>query len=304
MKRTHLKERPFWNVKRLRLAAVLLLAAVMLSCLLPRCAAVWNGMLRKAGLVHFAQTLAQKDLYIYVIDVSKADAILIESPGAKLLVDTGTADTAGDVRDYLAARGIDRLDAVWISHGDSDHAGGLSAVSAAVEIGEVVGSAYGALPQQTRTVQPGETAVYGNLTLEVLAPQKEYGESNNNSVVFRLRYGAFSMLFCGDIEAKAEKDLLLSGQDLHADILKAAHHGSDSSTSAELLAAVRPRYAVISTGEDRNGLPRNAVLKRLADAGVTCFRTDRDGTVVIGTDGENIEIITENTGEFFGDGEE
>ena len=134
------------------------------------------------------------------------------------------------------------------------------------------------------------------MVLEVLAPLECYDNTNDNSIVFRLTYGDFSMLFCGDIEEKAERRLLQSGADLTADVLKVAHHGSATSTSAELLEAVCPKYAVISAGEDRNDLPRNAVLKRLADRNTAVFRTDRDGSVVFSTDGNEVRIITENQG--------
>ena len=112
------------------------------------------------------------------------------------------------------------------------------------------------------------------------------------------------MLFCGDIEEEAEQALLFHDGNLRADVLKVAHHGSDSSTSAAFIQAVNPQYAVISAGEDSSLLPRNAVIKRLREADVECCRTDRDGTIVIGTDGKTIEIITETTGNFSDDREE
>ena len=134
------------------------------------------------------------------------------------------------------------------------------------------------------------------MTLEVLSPAQCFASENDASVVFLLRYGDFTMLFCGDMEEKAEQALLQSGKSLQADVLKAAHHGSDSSNSRELIDAVKPQYAVISAGRDRNLLPRSTVLKRFEEAGVVCYRTDLDGTVVIAADGELIEIITETTG--------
>ncbi len=132
------------------------------------------------------------------------------------------------------------------------------------------------------------------MTFEVLGPLQDYAESNNDSTVFRLQYDGFSMLFCGDMEAQAERDLLEGGAALRADVLKVAHHGSDTSTSAALLEAVQPRYAVISSGEDRSMLPRNAVLQRLHTAGAEIFRTDTDGAVVFSAADGKISVITEN----------
>ena len=176
-----------------------------------------------------------------MIDVGKADAILLESPDANVLVDCGTAEAAEDVLRYLAARGIDRLDAVWISHPDDDHCGGLPVVLQTVPADEVVESPVGesisgmtALPQAVplRRAAVGERCAYGAMTFEVLGPLQDYAESNNDSTVFRLQYDGFTMLFCGDMEAQAERDLLEDGAALRADVLKVAHHGSDTSTSA------------------------------------------------------------------------
>ena len=103
------------------------------------------------------------------------------------------------------------------------------------------------------------------------------------------------MLFCGDIEEKAERLLLdIYGDTLQADVLKVPHHGSASATSDAWLEAVQPQYAVISSGEDRNLLPRNETLKRLADHGVEIFRTDENGGIAILTDGAETKIYTEN----------
>ena len=264
---------------------------------------MWTALMRAAGLAHFTASLPEDALHVHVIDVGKADAILLESPDANVLVDCGTAEAAEDVLRYLAARGIDRLDAVWISHPDDDHCGGLPAVLQTVPADAVVESPMGesisgmtALPQAVplRRAAVGERYAYGAMTFEVLGPLQDYAESNNDSTVFRLQYDGFSMLFCGDMEAQAERDLLEGGAALRADVLKVAHHGSDTSTSAALLEAVQPRYAVISSGEDRSMLPRNAVLQRLHTAGAEIFRTDTDGAVVFSAADGKISVITEN----------
>lgn len=282
---------------------VLVLAVLVFSYTAPG-ARFWQSLLKTAGLTHFTQELEQEELHIHVIDVGKAEAILLESPEAAVLVDCGTASQGENVVRYLAACGIEKLDAVWISHPDSDHIGGLSAVLEAVPADcivetPVLESAFASaksLGCKAEKAGSGRIFRYGDMALEVLAPLECYDNTNDNSIVFRLTYGDFSMLFCGDIEEKAERRLLQSGADLTADVLKVAHHGSATSTSAEFLEAVCPQYAVISAGEDRNDLPRNAVLKRLADRNTAVFRTDRDGSVVFSTDGNEVRIITENQG--------
>lgn len=289
--------------KRLRVACIAAAAAVLVFGYTPPGKAMWAALMRAAGLAHFTASLPEDALHVHVIDVGKADAILLESPDANVLVDCGTAEAAEDVLRYLAARGIDRLDAVWISHPDDDHCGGLPAVLQTVPADAVVESPVGesisgmtALPQAVplRRAAVGERYAYGAMTFEVLGPLQDYAESNNDSTVFRLQYDGFSMLFCGDMEAQAERDLLEGGAALRADVLKVAHHGSDTSTSAALLEAVQPRYAVISSGEDRSMLPRNAVLQRLHTAGAEIFRTDTDGAVVFSAADGKISVITEN----------
>lgn len=289
--------------KRLRVACIAAAAAVLVFGYTPPGKAMWAALMRAAGLAHFTASLPEDALHVHVIDVGKADAILLESPDANVLVDCGTAEAAEDVLRYLAARGIDRLDAVWISHPDDDHCGGLPAVLQTVPADAVVESPVGesisgmtALPQAVplRRAAVGERYAYGAMTFEVLGPLQDYAESNNDSTVFRLQYDGFTMLFCGDMEAQAERDLLAGGAALRADVLKVAHHGSDTSTSAALLEAVQPRYAVISSGEDRSMLPRNAVLQRLHTAGAEIFRTDTDGAVVFSAADGKISVITEN----------
>lgn len=289
--------------KRLRVACIAAAAAVLVFGYTPPGKAMWTALMRAAGLAHLTASLPEDALHVHVIDVGKADAILLESPDANVLVDCGTAEAAEDVLRYLAARGIDRLDAVWISHPDDDHCGGLPAVLQTVPADAVVESPVGesisgmtALPQAVplRRAAVGERYAYGAMTFEVLGPLQDYAESNNDSTVFRLQYDGFSMLFCGDMEARAERDLLAGGAALRADVLKVAHHGSDTSTSAALLEAVQPRYAVISSGEDRSMLPRNTVLQRLDTAGAEIFRTDTDGAVVFSAADGKISVITEN----------
>lgn len=289
--------------KRLRVACIAAAAAVLVFGYTPPGKAMWAALMRAAGLAHFTASLPEDALHVHVIDVGKADAILLESPDANVLVDCGTAEAAEDVLRYLAARGIDRLDAVWISHPDDDHCGGLPAVLQTVSADAVVESPVGesisgmtALPQAVplRRAAVGERYAYGAMTFEVLGPLQDYAESNNDSTVFRLQYDGFTMLFCGDMEAQAERDLLEDGAALRADVLKVAHHGSDTSTSAALLEAVQPRYAVISSGEDRSMLPRNVVLQRLHTAGAEIFRTDTDGAVVFSAADGKISVITEN----------
>ncbi len=256
----------------------------------------WKALLHAAKLVPFAESFSNDGLKIHVLDVGKADAILIETEENAVLVDSATHEQSGKIRDYLESRDITGLDALVLSHGDSDHIGGADELLRDIPVGEILCSAYSTVTDSFPTavcMRTGDVREYGDLFLEILGPETKFETENDNSLVFRLHYGDFTMIFCGDIESDAENALLISGQDLRADVLKAAHHGSNTSSSTAFLSAVSPKYAVISVGEDTSLLPRNAVLKRMSDAGIEFFRTDKQGTVVLSVDGEDIIINTE-----------
>lgn len=255
--------------KLVRTGALVLVLLLLAFCYTPPGRAMWTELRRACGLLPFAQSLPDADLTVYVIDVGKADAILIETPEGAVLSDCATAEQAKTVLRVLKQRNIQKLRAVWISHADSDHVGGLTQILREVPAEEV--------------------------EFRVLAPLEDLESTNENSLVYKLCYKKFSMLFCGDIEEKAERLLLdIYGDTLRADVLKVPHHGSASATSDALLEAVQPQYAVISSGEDRNLLPRNETLKRLADHGVEIFRTDENGGIAILTDGAETKNYTEN----------
>jgi len=111
---------------------------------------------------------------------------------------------------------------------------------------------------------------------------------NDNSVVMRLRYGRFCALLTGDIEASAEAEMVRSSVLTPCDVLKVAHHGSDSSTTRPFLDAVRPRFGLVSVGAD------DKVLERLRNAGVRVWRTDENGTIHVTSDGRMLWLATEH----------
>jgi competence protein ComEC len=172
---------------------------------------------------------------------------------------------------------------------------------------ESIGGPYAALLVGRSVLRPsalcGARSV-GGAEIEVLAPcpgpARDRGP-NDNSFALRIRYGARSMLFVGDAEREEEYDLLALGPArLHADVLKVGHHGSRTSSSPALLAAVSPREAVISAGvRNRWGHPHPETLQALAAVGARVWRTDRDGAVTITTDGTHLRVhaAAENAGQ-------
>ena len=138
--------------------------------------------------------------------------------------------------------------------------------------------------------QPGDTYTLGGGSFTVLSPNKDYGDTLNNwSVGIRLVNGGNSFLMTGDGEQEAEADILSTGLTLKSDVLKAGHHGSETSNSSRFLEAVEPQYDVISCGKDNQyGHPDLSVLDAFRDRGISVFRTDEQGTVTAVSDGNTI----------------
>ncbi len=282
-------------VRAIKCLLWILLVAVLVFSITSPGRSFWREAFRVSG---FGGDTGEP-LSIHVLDVGKADAILIVCEGHAALLDAGTAVSGNTVVDYMARNGIEALDYAIASHPDSDHIGGMSQVLSEVETGAFVRSPWfpeaygevsaglekGKIPEEI--VSLGDRLPLGGAELQVLGPVRQYEETNNASLVLRLEYNGFSALFCGDVEADAERDLVRSGADLSADLFKVPHHGSTTSCTNSFLTAVSPENAVVSVGENNSGLPSEAVLQRLDQFCSEVYRTDVNGTLVFtwGEDG-------------------
>ena len=129
----------------------------------------------------------------------------------------------------------------------------------------------------------------------MLGPVAQYSDTNDTSIVLRIDYGSTSFLLTGDMEKTAETDLVNSGANLRAEVLQVGHHGSSTSTSYLFLNAVLPEMGIISCGvNNKYGHPHEETLSILRDAGVDVYRTDLQGTITIGSDGQNYTVGTEH----------
>jgi competence protein ComEC len=245
-------------------------------------------------------------LEIHVIDVGQGDAIAVRTPAGRwLLVDTGPRSARFDAgRDrvvpYLLGRGARRIEALVLTHPDADHIGGAEAVLEVFDVGVIVDPGFAAgkdmfidLLATARRAGRRWVAARADIAFAVddvevalLYPLPSLDgarDANDNSVVFRLRFGEFAALFTGDAPMAVEDTLVaLHGSALRAAVLKVGHHGSRTSTGELLLDAVTPDLALVSAGRNnRYGHPNAGVLQRLEAHGVRVLRTDRSGSFIV-----------------------
>ncbi len=274
----------------------------------------------------FAPRWSPGQLELSVLDVGQGDSLFLVSPhGKTILVDGGGAFSGFPGREehngidpgeeavspYLWSRGFQKIDVVALTHAHQDHIGGLKAILDNFRVGslwigrEVESASLANLEKLAREKKipivheiRGSDFSWDGVETNFLWPEitpTEIGASpkNNDSLVMRLKFGERGVLLPGDAEKQAEKAILNANDEiiLHADVLKIGHHGSKNSTTPEFLAAVHPRIAVISAGEDNPyGHPNPELLERLTTAGVRILRTDRDGAVLVLTDGKSLEV--------------
>jgi len=249
-------------------------------------------------------------LVVHFIDVGQGDATLIKTPdGENILIDAGDNSHTDEMIAYLQKQGIQSFTAVIGTHPHEDHIGGLDKVIDKFEIENVY------MPKVVHTTKTFEdvldsidrkglkikSAASGikiplkNVDAVFLAPVSDkYEELNNYSGVLRLQYGDNVFLFTGDAEALSEEEMLAAhpSELFRAQVLKVGHHGSKSSTSEAFLSAVLPEYGIISTGEDNSYKhPHEETLDILQQYGVSVLRTDIQGTIIIKSNGEKIEVI-------------
>jgi competence protein ComEC len=215
------------------------------------------------------------------------------------------------VSEYLWWRGLSRVDYVLATHADADHIEGLNDVVRNFGVGAALvgrapardeefarfdATARGAgVPLQL--VARGDRLRFGAVTVDVLWPppsdDTRAASGNDDSVVLRLRYGRRTLLLTGDVESRAERALLLAGDDLRVDALKVAHHGSRTSSTAGFVTAARPAVAVVSVGRDSPyGHPHAEVVARWRAAGAQLLTTGGRGTVTVSTDGDDLKVET------------
>jgi competence protein ComEC len=284
-----------------------------------------------AGLVLALHLPAEADspaaLRITFFSVGQGESTLVTFPdGRRMLVDGGGSLHEGGMdvgRQLLApalwSMGVDRLDWVVLTHPHPDHIKGLISLAELFSIGEFWESGVAApvgdharlrailaarrVPIRRFDSSSAPFAI-GDVRIEPLAPESRSpvapgSEQNDDSIVFRLTYERFSMLFTGDIGRDAEERLLTKPARLSCTVLKVPHHGSRHSSSPRFLDAASPRLALISAGVRNSfGLPSPETISRLRERGVSVCRTDLDGTIDVASDGNGYTVRTFSDGHF------
>ena len=247
-------------------------------------------------------------LKVSFLDVGQADSILINANNKYMLIDAGNNEDGEKLVMYLKSLGIEKFDYVVGTHAHEDHIGGMDNIIDSFDIGtfympdvitttKTFEDVLDSLEKKNLnfdTPQIGSTFDLGKAKIETIYVGKDSKNLNNSSIILKLTYGNVSFLFTGDIESDVEKALL--NKDIESDVLKVAHHGSNTSSSNAFLKKVNPKYAIISVGTGNSyGHPKSVILDRLEKLGTKIYRTDELGTIIVTTDGEKIEVSNVKT---------
>ena len=263
-------------------------------------------MLRRLSLVLLCLLLClplaargEETLSLFAVNVRKADCLLLRSGEDVYMIDTGSAESWGQVSAALHSLGITRLKGVILTHTDDDHAGGLMALaSSSIVIDGWYASAWYAdvktskhpmrlaaalRAEEVTWLRSGDELPLEGGSLTVLGPMRESETENCNSVVLLAKGGGGSILLTGDMEFDEENDLLSAGLITPCTVLKVANHGESDATSSALVQAAQPRIAVISTNsDDEKDTPATRVLKALkkVDAQIAVTQNAQAGVLV------------------------
>ncbi|WP_127849633.1 DNA internalization-related competence protein ComEC/Rec2 [Lacticaseibacillus hulanensis] len=286
----------------LNFGALPFLLTVILTVLVVRTVAVnkWRMLLLGVCIAYLVVNV-HPQWRVVVVDVGQGDSIIIEAPfkSATVLIDTGgrgfgqsrNPPAKRTTLNYLAARGVNHLDALVLTHPDADHVGDSSVITKGIRVREIVTAPISANDETIRqaqadghtkmhTVMAGSNLQYGPLRLRVVAPDRINTEDTNpNSVILYGTIGDSNWLFTGDADQTVEKEQLMP-QNLAVDFLKVGHHGSKTASAPEFIQQIHPQVGLISAGvANRYGHPNVETLRTFSAANVPLVMTNQSGMI-------------------------
>lgn len=245
-------------------------------------------------------------MLVHYIDVGQGDSILIQVNNENLLIDAGPTDAKEALLTYLDSIGLSKLEYIIATHPHEDHIGNMSYIINKYEVERF----YAPKVEHTTSTfeKMVESLINKNLKINIIKAgidtidlgegtkvtvfsptNEEYSNLNDYSPIIKIEYGNNSFLFTGDAEEDVEKEVLSKNPNMKSDVLKLGHHGSSTSTSKAFLNAINPSIAVISSGVDNKyGHPHIKTTTLLNTNNITVYRTDLDGTIVLSSDGTEI----------------
>lgn len=292
----------------------ILVVAFVLACLLIEYVPNLFNLNDASKIVSVNQNVIEEagNFYAHFIDVGQADCELLKCGDDVVLIDAGDIDGFKTIESYLDALNVTEIDYFIITHMHADHMGSAAKVIEKYKPKNIIMTKltkdnmpttdlYGNLlntlskcDSKIIAANPGATYELESFSFTVLAPNANYEDLNNTSVVVRAEYGKNSFVFQGDAEAKSEKDILSKGFNVKADVIKLGHHGSKTSSSEAYLMAVNPQIAIACCGvNNRYNHPSQETLNKLDKFNISYFRTDMRGNIVVKSDGSTLSVITE-----------
>lgn len=249
-------------------------------------------------------------LKVYITDVGQADSILIRDGNYNMLIDAGNNSDGEKLVKYYKELGITSFKYVFASHPHEDHIGGMDDIINNFDIENFY------MPDKLSTTKTFEDMLdtlerknlkyivpkvndklsLNNSNIDVIYVGSDESDINDSSIVLKLNYFSNSFLFTGDLGSNKEKEILNSGANIKADVLKVGHHGSSYSTASSFLDKVNPSFAAISVG--KNNIykhPASSTLEKLNKKGIKVYRTDLDGTILFESNGKDISVSTFDT---------
>ncbi|MFA6177817.1 MAG: MBL fold metallo-hydrolase [Candidatus Paceibacterota bacterium] len=263
-------------------------------------------------LAHLDWQNSHRSFTFAMLDVGQGDALFVESPtGTQVMFDGGPARKVLGPLTRVMSPFDKTIDALVITNPDADHIGGFLDILKNYKVGVVLESGtltdsktYQNLREEMKKQNIPDILAKrgmrldlgGGVVIDILFPDRDVSEwaTNDGGVVARMTYGETSIMLTGDIGAKTEQIILEENSQiqLKSTILKVGHHGSHTSSSSGFVKAVSPMYALISDGKDNNyGHPHKETLDTLAKFGANIFRTDLLGTMVMKSDGQNVNFL-------------